>query len=247
MLVLVLKLKILDLKLSFYPCFTSVFSKSVQQFQKLVQPKLKPVQPVSVLFPSVTVWPASLPVSHVRKSRVQIFGKPVQPNFGPAQPNLKPVQPNFWPGSTGFATGSTEFWPGSTEFAAGPVSGWVRQWTENPVVESGSTGFRTGSTIFQSDFPNSHQLLGAPLYTPPTLFPKKSTHKTPFLTWETPPTLSHTPLASPISNLWREIFEWVWELHFLCFISKSLLLFFIRALVLHRLLCGFITLGASSS
>jgi hypothetical protein len=32
----------------------------------------------------------------------------------------------------------------------------------------------------------------------------------------------------------------------LCFISKSLLLLFIRALVLHRVLCGFITLGASS-
>jgi hypothetical protein len=34
---------------------------------------------------------------------------------------------------------------------------------------------------------------------------------------------------------------------FLCFISKSLSLFFIQALVLHRVLCGFITLGASSS
>jgi hypothetical protein len=55
---------------------------------------------------------------------------------------------------------------------------------------------------------------------------------TPFLTWETPLTHSHTSLASPISNLWREIFEWVWELRFLCFISKSLLLFLIRALVL---------------
>jgi hypothetical protein len=31
--------------------FTSVFSKSVQQFQKLVQPDLKPVQPVFALFP----------------------------------------------------------------------------------------------------------------------------------------------------------------------------------------------------
>jgi hypothetical protein len=63
-LVLVLKLKILDLKLPFYPCFTSVFSKSVQQFQKSVQPELKPVQPVSALFSSVT---ASLSVSPVRK------------------------------------------------------------------------------------------------------------------------------------------------------------------------------------
>jgi hypothetical protein len=79
------------------------------------------------------------------------------------------------------------------------------------------------------------------------LSPHKSTTWTPFLTWETPPTLSHTSLASPISNLWREIFEWVWELRFLCFISKSFFLFSIRALVLHRVLCGFITLGASSS
>ena len=61
----------------------------------------KPVQPVSALFPSVT---ASLPVSPVRKSRVQIFGKTfqpnfgsVQPNFGPAQSNLQPVQPNLQP------------------------------------------------------------------------------------------------------------------------------------------------------
>jgi hypothetical protein len=70
----------------------------VQQFQKSVQPELKPV---SALFPSVT---ASLPVSPVKKSRVQIFGKtvqpnlqPVQPNFGPAQPDLQPVQSNFGP------------------------------------------------------------------------------------------------------------------------------------------------------
>jgi len=76
--VLVLKLKILDQKLPFYTGITSVFSKSVQQFQKSVQSELKPVQPVSALFPSVT---ASLPVSPVRKSHVQIFGKPVQPNF----------------------------------------------------------------------------------------------------------------------------------------------------------------------
>jgi hypothetical protein len=37
------------------------------------------------------------------------------------------------------------------------------------------------------------------------------------------------------------------ELRFWCFISKSFLLFLIRALVLHRVICGFITLGASSS
>jgi hypothetical protein len=60
----------------------------MQQFQKSVQPELKSVQPVSALFPSVTVCPASLPVSPIGKSYVQIFGKPVQPNFGPAQPDL---------------------------------------------------------------------------------------------------------------------------------------------------------------
>ena len=70
------------------PWFTSVFSKLALQFQKPVQPDLKPVQPVSALFPSVT---ASLPVSPVRKSRVQILGKPVQPDLSPAQPVLSPV------------------------------------------------------------------------------------------------------------------------------------------------------------
>jgi hypothetical protein len=51
-----------------------------------------------------------------------------------------------------------------------------------------------------------------PIYTHSYLSPPhKSTAQTPFLTWETPPTLSHTPLASPISNLWREIFEWDWR------------------------------------
>jgi hypothetical protein len=86
-----------------------------------------------------------------------------------------------------------------------------------------------------------------PIYTHSYLFPPhKSTHQTPFLTWETPLTLYHTPLASSISNLWREIFDEIEELQFLCFISKSFLFFLIRALVLHWVLCGFITLGTSS-
>jgi hypothetical protein len=212
------------------PWFHFGFLKICVTVQKPVQPDLKPVQPVSALFPSVT---ASLTVSPVRKSHVQIFGKSVQPNFES--------------GSTEFETGWTEFETGSTEFESGSVSGWVHQWTENRLVESGSTGFRTGSTEFQSDFPNGHQLLGHLYIHLPHSSPQESTHKTSFPTWETPPTLSHTPLASPISNLWKEIFEWVWELQFLCFISKSLLFFLIWALVLHRVLCGFITLGASSS
>jgi hypothetical protein len=123
-------------KTSILPWFHFGFLKICATVQKPVQPDLKPVQPVSALFPSVT---ASLPVSPVRKSRVQIFGKPVQPNF---------------------ESGSTEFKTGSTDFGTGSVSGWVLQWTENRLVESGSTGFRTGSTEFQSDFPNGHQLLG---------------------------------------------------------------------------------------
>ena len=63
-------------------------------------------------------------------------------------------------------TGSTGFEPGSTDFESGRVSGWVDQWTENPLVETGSTGFGTG---FRSFSPNGCQLLGDPLNTPHTL------------------------------------------------------------------------------
>jgi hypothetical protein len=41
------------------PWFTSAFTKLVLQFQKLIQPDLKPVQPVSVLF---LLSPYDLPV-----------------------------------------------------------------------------------------------------------------------------------------------------------------------------------------
>jgi hypothetical protein len=84
--------KPLSLPTNISPCFTSVFSKLVWKFQKSVQPELKPVQPVSALFPSVTFWPAILPVNPVRKSRVQIFWKLVQPDSSPAQPDLGPVE-----------------------------------------------------------------------------------------------------------------------------------------------------------
>jgi hypothetical protein len=43
--------KPLSLPTKISPWFTSVFSKSVQQFQKSVQPDLKPAQPVFALFP----------------------------------------------------------------------------------------------------------------------------------------------------------------------------------------------------
>jgi hypothetical protein len=59
-------------------------------------------------------------------------------------------------------TGSTGFGPDSTDFEPGRVSGWVDQWTENPLVKTGSTGFRSFS-------PNGCQLLGDPLNTPHTL------------------------------------------------------------------------------
>jgi hypothetical protein len=65
-------------KTSILPWFHFGFLKICATVQKSVQPDLKPVQPVSALFPSVT---ASLPVSPVRKSHVQIFGKLVEPNF----------------------------------------------------------------------------------------------------------------------------------------------------------------------
>jgi hypothetical protein len=81
--------KPLPLPTKISPWFTSVFSKSVQQFQKLVQLDLKPVQPVFALFPLSL---SDLPVNPVRKSRVQIFRKLVQPDFDPAQPVLEPVQ-----------------------------------------------------------------------------------------------------------------------------------------------------------
>jgi hypothetical protein len=66
-------------------------------------------------------------------------------------------------------TGSTGFGPGSTDFEPGRVSGWIDQWTENPLVETGSTSFSTGSTGFWSFSPNGCQLLGDPLNTPHTL------------------------------------------------------------------------------
>jgi hypothetical protein len=113
-----------------------------------------------------------------------VFSKYVQQFQKSVQPELKSVQPvsalfpsvTFWPANQScqkkscadfWKTGSTGFWPGSTGFGAGRVSGWVPQWTENPLVETGSTGLRTGSTGFQSTFPNGCQLLGI-LYIPLT-------------------------------------------------------------------------------
>jgi hypothetical protein len=81
------------------PWFTSVFSKLVLQFQKPVQPDLKPVQPVSALFllSPLTCQSASQKLSE--KVMCRVISK----------------------------TGSTGFESGSTEFATGRVSGCVPQ------------------------------------------------------------------------------------------------------------------------
>jgi hypothetical protein len=71
--------------------FTSKYSKLAFQPLKPVQPNLKSVQPVSVLF---LCHPCSdlSDVRAVRKVVADIFGKPVQPEFFPAQPVLDPVE-----------------------------------------------------------------------------------------------------------------------------------------------------------
>jgi hypothetical protein len=74
------------------PWFTSVLSKLALQFQKPVQPDLKPVQPVSVLIllPPLSCQSDSQKLSE--KSCAEIFRKPVQPVLSPAQPILSPVE-----------------------------------------------------------------------------------------------------------------------------------------------------------
>jgi hypothetical protein len=74
------------------PWFTSVFSKLFLQFQKPVQPDLKPVQPVSALFllSPLTYQSASQKLSE--KVVCRVFQKPVQPDLSPAQLNLRPVE-----------------------------------------------------------------------------------------------------------------------------------------------------------
>jgi hypothetical protein len=131
-----------------------------------------------------------------QKSRVQIFGKTVQSNFGPAQPNLQPdlqpVQLNFGPVQPNLSPVQSP-----AESASEP---------KTPLVESGSTGFRTGSTVFQSDFPNGHQLLGAPLYTPPTLFPTAEHAQNSISNLRnTSHSLSHTSCLSHFKSLERNL------------------------------------------
>ena len=102
--------------------------------------------------------------------------------LNPVQPNLKPVQPNLSPVQS------------PTESASEPKTDW---WNPvQPVLEPVQPNFSQISLTATSFW-------GTFIYTSHTLPHKRARTKTPFLTWETPPTLSHTPLASPISNLWR--------------------------------------------
>jgi hypothetical protein len=103
---LVLKLKILDLKLPFYPGFTSVFSKFVQQFKNRFNrflhcsPLSLPVyqsvvsEKVMVRFLENRFNRILNPVQPNLKRLNRILN-PVQPNLKPVESNLKPVQPNL--------------------------------------------------------------------------------------------------------------------------------------------------------
>jgi hypothetical protein len=87
--VLVLKLKILDLKLSFYPGFTSVFSKSVQQFKNRFSRFLH-CSPLSL--PVCQSVMSEKVVCSFLENRFNRILNPVEPNLKPVQPNLGPVQ-----------------------------------------------------------------------------------------------------------------------------------------------------------
>jgi hypothetical protein len=97
------------------------------------------------------------------------------------------------------------FWTSSTGFDFGPPTGSAGHWTG---IQSGGNWF----SRFLWKKSKTDSFGAPPIYTHSYLSPPhKSTTQTPFLTWETPPILSHTPLASTISNLWREIFELDWR------------------------------------
>jgi hypothetical protein len=87
--VLVLKLKILDLKLPFYPGFTSVFSKSVQQFKNRFNRFLH-CSPLSL--PVCQSVLSEKVVCRFLENRFNRILNPVQPNLKPVEPNLSPVQ-----------------------------------------------------------------------------------------------------------------------------------------------------------
>jgi hypothetical protein len=210
--------------------FSSVLSKLVLQFQKPVQADLKPVQPGFCTVPSVTVWPTSLPV---RKSRVHIFGKPVQSNLKPVELNLKPVQPNFGPVQPNLSPVQSP-----TESVSEPKTPrWNPvQLNLKPVQPNFSQISLTATSFWGTFIYTSHTLPHSRARTKLHFQPEK----------HLPLSLTHLlPLSFQIFG--EKSLSEIEELRFWCFIFKSFLLFLIRALVLHRVLCGFITLGASSS
>jgi hypothetical protein len=146
-------------------------------------------------------------------------------------------------------TGSTGLEPGSTDFESGRVSGWVAQWTENPLVETGSTGFRTGSTSFWSTSPNGCHLLGDPLNTP-TLSLFITSALPLFLDWPTSKQRHSFHLSHPQSHhlqsfegslVWGEV-----DLTHYWFHLDSPILFILE-LIANLTLCGFVTLGTLRS
>jgi hypothetical protein len=154
------------------------------------------------------------------------------------------VQPDTQPVSSLVETGSAGFC--MVHFFL-PVC-CVSQKVVHSFLKTGSAGFGTGSTGFCAEKSKNTSFGAPPIYIHSYLSPpQQCTHKTSFLTWETPPTLSHTSCLSHFKSFGEKSLSEIEELWFLCFISKSFLFFLIRALVLHRILCGFITVGASSS
>jgi hypothetical protein len=147
---------------------------------------------------------------------VQIFGKTVQPNFGPAQSDLQPVQPNFGPAQPDLQPVQPNF--GLAQPDLQPV-----QSSAESASEPKTPSWNPVQPFFSQISPTTTSFWG------------------------------HLYIHLPHSSRWqsttleRNLLSEIEELRFLCFISKSFLFFFIRALVLHRVLCGFITLGASSS
>jgi hypothetical protein len=132
--------KPLSLPTKISPWFTSVFSKSVQQFQKSVQPDPKSAQLVFALFPLSL---SDLPVCQ------SILSEKVVCRFFENRFNRILARLN-------------RIWGRLSLRLSPPVN-------RNPLLETGSTGLRTSLTGFQSTFPNGCQPLGDPLYTPHTL------------------------------------------------------------------------------
>jgi hypothetical protein len=91
------------------------------------------------------------------------FLKTSSTGFGPAQLVLALVHL-----STQLATKSCSSFGKPVQPVLAPVHPPTQPATEpkNSLVETSSAGFKTGSASFRAKKSNSHQLLGAPLYTP---------------------------------------------------------------------------------